>query len=106
MQPIGRVQPPLLRDLFRREEARLALMRARWKELVGEALARRVTPIGFDGGVLRIGPEDARWERAAAEVAVPLADKLRKELPQAGVTSVEVVPVPTTRRTTRRSAKA
>lgn len=92
MQPIGRATKPLMRDLFRREEARLALMRASWRELVGETLARRVVPASFDGETLRLRPDDVRWEKAALAVATELAAKIRREIPEARVSTVEILP--------------
>ena len=103
MQKIGSIQSPVLRDLFRREEARLAQMRARWCELVGEALSRRVSPAGFDGGTLRLRPDDVRWEKAAVALAPELAEKLRREVPEAGVTQVTVLPADRPAATPRRT---
>jgi len=67
-------------------------MRASWRELVGEALARRVVPCGFDGGTLRLRPDDPRWQKAASEIAIELTEKIRRVVPEAGVVSIEVMP--------------
>jgi hypothetical protein len=97
MQPFDRPTKPLPRDLFRREEARLALMRSRWRDLIGEALSTRVVPASFDGATLRLRPDGPRSERAATALAPDLAQRLRNEVPEAGVSVVEVLPAETRR---------
>ncbi len=71
-------------------DLRVAGVFARWAELVGDDVARHVTPESFSDGVLTVRTDSTAWAAQLKYLAPELLKRLNGELGHGTVTLVEV----------------
>ncbi len=71
-------------------DLRVAGVFARWAELVGEEVARHVTPETFNDGVLGVRTDSTAWAAQLKYLAPELVKRLNAELGHGTVTLVEI----------------
>jgi hypothetical protein len=86
--------------------ARELVLAHAWREIAGEAVARRVQPLRVQRGVLELAVADGAWERAIEELLPRLAgllaarrpdlrlSRLRLHVPGAPARTARIEPVP------------
>jgi hypothetical protein len=71
----------LLRRSARGESA-LLWLQARWDRIVGEPLARKITPYSLEGGRLTLELLDPLWRKPVQATLLELERKLAGEMPE------------------------
>ncbi len=71
-------------------DLRVAGVFARWAELVGDEVARHVTPESFSDGVLTVRTDSTAWAAQLKYLAPELVRRLNNELGHGTVTLVEI----------------
>jgi predicted nucleic acid-binding Zn ribbon protein len=71
-------------------DLRVAGVFARWAELVGDEVARHVTPESFSDGVLAVRTDSTAWAAQLKYLAPSLVKRLNQELGHGTVTLVEI----------------
>ena len=71
-------------------DLRVAGVFARWAELVGDEVARHVTPESFSDGVLGVRTDSTAWAAQLKYLAPSLVKRLNEELGHGTVTLVEI----------------
>jgi predicted nucleic acid-binding Zn ribbon protein len=71
-------------------DLRVAGVFARWAELVGDEVARHVTPETFSDGVLGVRTDSTAWAAQLKYLAPSLVKRLNEELGHGTVTLVEI----------------
>lgn len=76
--------------LSERQKRALVLEHA-WRQVAGEAVARRATAVGVTRGVLRIEVPDPRWATALRSLLPSLVGRLTRRYPHLGVRRFRIV---------------
>ena len=62
-----------------------------WRRAAGDAIARRVVPVGIRRGVLELRVEDPRWLPTARALVPRLAARIARDAPSLGVQRLRLI---------------